>query len=84
MRRANMVVLLAVGFLMIILASDAVAANKNCTSKKIPTRGKACDPKTCQEDAKKDFDNDGFRCPHAACTVQGRCVAGSCQRIVCK
>ncbi|KAG0512578.1 hypothetical protein BDA96_10G026500 [Sorghum bicolor] len=83
MRRANMVLLLAlaVGFLM--LASDAVAVKKRCTSKKIPTLG-ACDPKTCDQNAKKDSVADGFRCPYAACIIQGRCVAGSCQRIICE
>ncbi|KXG30081.1 hypothetical protein SORBI_3004G132200 [Sorghum bicolor] len=82
MRRANMVLLLAVGFLM--LASDAVALKKVCTSKKIPPQGKACDPKTCHENAKKDFTAGGARCPdHSSCYVQGHCVAGGCQRIVC-
>ena len=51
--------------------------------KKIPPQGKACDPQTCHENAKKDFTAGGARWPdHSSCYVQGHCVAGGCQRIV--
>ena len=71
-------------FFPLVFFTDVVAAKKNCTSEKLPTQGKACDPKTCDQNAKKDSDADGFRCPYAACIIQGRCVAGACQRIVCE
>lgn len=67
-----------------VFFTDAVDLKRNCKSKMIPPLGKACDPKTCQENAKKSSSADGFHCPYAACIIQGRCVAGGCERLVCK